>query len=594
MAERHTYRFGLIGNCSYLAYIDTHANVVWQCLPRFDSSFIFGGLLDPEKGGRFSISPQGDQEAVAQYYIENTNVLVTRFNTPEGDFEVIDFAPRFTRFERYFKPLMLIRKIVRLSGNPHVVVRCDPRGDYGERKAHVSLASNHLRYQGLDDTVRLNTNIPLTYVAQGMPFLLTETKYVVLTWGEPFEWPLEETCETYLKKTIDYWRTWVQRCTIPDIYQKEVIRSALLLKLHQYEDTGAIIAAGTTSLPEAPGAGRNWDYRYFWVRDSYYTLNALNSIGHFEELDKYSHFIQNIASTARHGYQPLYSITGETQTVERELDLAGYMGNKPVRVGNAAFLQTQNDVYGQILVSLLPLYVDNRIIHDRRLESRELVSSILSFIESKMQVPDAGLWEFRNIQNRHGYTFLFHWAGASAAAKIGKALKDSELVERAFRVKNMAAEGLESCYNPELKAYCSYVGGASLDASLFQLITMGYLPPDSERAANHLRALEEGLRAKGGLFYRYRHPDDFGLPEVAFLVCGFWYVRALAAVGRLDDALHTFDQLLQYSNHLGILSEDVDPVTGSQWGNCPQTYSHVGVINCAFDIWKKLNRPNFL
>lgn len=594
MAERHTYRFGLIGNCSYLAYIDIHANVVWQCLPRFDSSFIFGGLLDPEKGGRFSISPQGDQEAVAQYYIENTNVLVTRFNTPEGDFEVIDFAPRFTRFERYFKPLMLIRKIVRLSGNPHVVVRCDPRGDYGERKAHVSLASNHLRYQGLDDTVRLNTNIPLTYVAQGMPFLLTETKYVVLTWGEPFEWPLEETCETYLKKTIDYWRTWVQRCTIPDIYQKEVIRSALLLKLHQYEDTGAIIAAGTTSLPEAPGAGRNWDYRYFWVRDSYYTLNALNSIGHFEELDKYSHFIQNIASTARHGYQPLYSITGETQTVERELDLAGYMGNKPVRVGNAAFLQTQNDVYGQILVSLLPLYVDNRIIHDRRLESRELVSSILSFIESKMQVPDAGLWEFRNIQNRHGYTFLFHWAGASAAAKIGKALKDSELVERAFRVKNMAAEGLESCYNPELKAYCSYVGGASLDASLFQLITMGYLPPDSERAANHLRALEEGLRAKGGLFYRYRHPDDFGLPEVAFLVCGFWYVRALAAVGRLDDALHTFDQLLQYSNHLGILSEDVDPVTGSQWGNCPQTYSHVGVINCAFDIWKKLNRPNFL
>jgi len=594
MADRHTYRFGLVGNCSYLAYIDTHANVVWQCLPRFDSSFIFGGLLDPEKGGRFSISPQGDQEAVAQYYIENTNVLVTRFHTPEGDFEVIDFAPRFMRFERYFKPLMLIRKIVRLSGNPHVVVRCDPRGDYGERKAHVSLASNHLRYQGLDDAVRLNTNIPLTYVAQGMPFLLTETKYVVLTWGEPFEWPLEETCETYLKKTIDYWRTWVQRCTIPDIYQKEVIRSALLLKLHQYEDTGAIIAAGTTSLPEAPGAGRNWDYRYFWVRDSFYTLNALNSIGHFEELDKYSHFIQNIASTARHGYQPLYSITGESQTVERELDLAGYMGNKPVRVGNAAFLQTQNDVYGQVLVSLLPLYIDNRIIHDRRLESRELVSSILSFIESKMQVPDAGLWEFRNIQNRHGYTFLFHWAGASAAVKIGKALKDRELVERATRIRNMAAEGLESCYNPELKAYCSYVGGSSLDASLFQLITMGYLPADSERAANHLKALEEGLRAKGGLFYRYRHADDFGLPEVAFLVCGFWYVRALTAVGRLDDAIHTFDQLLQYSNHLGILSEDVDPVTGSQWGNCPQTYSHVGVINCAFDIWKKLDRPNFL
>lgn len=594
MSARHTYRFGLIGNCAYLAYVDTRANVVWQCLPGFDSSFIFGGLLDQEKGGRFSISPQDDREASVQYYIENTNVLTTRFQTEEGDFEVTDFAPRFMRFDRYFKPLMLIRKITRLSGNPRVVVKCEPRGDYGETKAEVSLASNHLRYHGLDDAVRLNTNIPLTYIAQGMPFLLSETKYCVLTWGEPFEFPLEETCETYLKKTIDYWRVWVQRCTIPDIYQKEVIRSALVLKLHQYEDTGAIVAAGTTSLPEAPGSGRNWDYRYFWARDSYYTLNALNSIGHFEELDKYSHYIQNIATTAVHGYQPLYSIAGETQTIERELDLRGYLGNKPVRVGNAAFLQVQNDVYGQLLLSLLPLYVDSRIILTKRLVTRDLAESVLNFIEQKIEAPDAGLWEFRNMQNKHGYTFLFHWAGASAAAKIGRVLGDARLVDRAERLKAAAVQGVESCYNAEIKAYCSYIGGTALDASLFQLITMGYLPANSERASQHIRALEEGLRAKGGLFYRYRHADDFGLPEVAFLVCGFWYVRALAAVGRIEDAIHTFEQLLGYSNHVGLLSEDVDPITGSQWGNCPQTYSHVGVINCAFDIWKKLDKPSFL
>lgn len=594
MADRHTYRFGLVGNCAQLAYIDTFANVVWQCLPRFDSSFIFGSLLDPEKGGGFSISPQQPRESTAQFYVENTNVLVTRFSTDEGDFEVHDFAPRFMQYDRYFKPLMLIRKIVRLTGNPHVMVKCQPRGDYGKIKADVSMASNHLRYQGLDDAVRLNTNIPLTYVAQGLPFLLTETKYLVLTWGEPFEAPLEDTCETYLKKTIDYWRTWVQRCTIPDIYQKEVIRSALVLKLHQYEDTGAIIASGSTSLPEAPNSGRNWDYRYFWARDSYYTLNALNSIGHFEELDRYSHYIQNLASTAIHGYQPLYGITGDTQTVERELDLAGYLGNKPVRIGNAAFLQIQNDVYGQVLLSLLPLYIDNRITHSKRLESRELADSVLAFIEKKIASPDAGLWEFRNMQNKHGYTYLFHWAGASAAVKIGAILKDQDLVRRATAIKNQAVEGLEGCYNSQLKAYCSYVGGSALDASLFQMVNMGYLKPDSERAHQHIRALEEGLRAKGGLFYRYRHADDFGLPEVAFLVCGFWYVRALAVVGRIDDAIHTFEQLLSYSNHVGLLSEDVDPVSGSQWGNCPQTYSHVGVINCAFDIWKKLDRPAFL
>lgn len=592
--NRHTYKFGLVGNCAHIAYIDTHANVVWQCLPRFDSSFIFGGLLDPEKGGRFSISPQDGSESTSQSYLENTNVLSTKFSTPEGDFEVQDFAPRFTRFERHFKPLMLIRKIIRLSGNPQVIVKCDPRAAYGEKKADVSLASNHLRYSGLDDAVRLNTNIPLTYVAQGLPFLLTETKYLVFSYGEPFESALEETCETYLKKTIDYWRTWVQRCTIPDIYQKEVIRSALTLKLHQYEDTGAIIAAGSTSLPEAPNSTRNWDYRFFWARDSYYTLNALNSIGHFEELDRYSHYIQNLAAQSEHGFQPLYGITGEVRPVEHELDLQGYMGNKPVRIGNAAFLQVQNDVYGQLLLSLLPLYIDNRIILGKRLESKELVRKVLDFIEKTIQSPDAGLWEFRNMQHKHCYTYLFHWAGASAAAKVGSLLQDKELVDRATLLKAQAADGIEKCFNPDIGAYCSYIGGTALDASLFQLITMGYLSPKSERAATHIRAMEEGLRAKDGLFYRYRHADDFGLPEVAFLVCGFWYVRALAAVDRLDDAIKAFEQLLSYSNHVGLLSEDVDPISGSQWGNCPQTYSHVGVINCAFDIWKKLDRPAFL
>ncbi len=577
-----------------MAYIDLHADVVWHCLPRFDSSFIFGGLLDPEKGGHFSVSPQSGEEATAQFYLDNTNILCTRFTTDEGDFEVIDFAPRFRRFDRHFKPLMMIRKIRKISGNPRVVVACEPRGQYGELVPHVSLASNHIRFQGLDDYCRLNTNVPLTYVVHKTPFLLTETKYLVLTWGEPFEAALEETSELYLKQTTDYWQQWVERCTIPDIYQKEVIRSALVLKLHQYEDTGAIIAAGSTSLPEAPNSGRNWDYRFFWARDSYYTLAALHSIGQFEELDRYSHYIQNLAVGAEHSLQPLYSISGETQTIERELDLVGYMGNKPVRVGNAAFLQIQNDVYGQVMLSLMPLYVDERIIRSRRLQTRELILNILGFIEAKMMTPDAGLWEFRSQQNRHCYTYLFHWAGASAAVKIGKVLDDPEIVEKGLLLRTQAAEGIEACYHPGLKAYASHVGGEMLDASLFQLITMNYLSGNSERATDHIRAMEAQLKANGGLFYRYRHADDFGHPEVAFLVCGFWYVRALVATNRLEDAIKSFEQLLSYGNHVGLLSEDVEPISGSQWGNCPQTYSHVGVINAAFDIWRKLDKPSFL
>jgi len=262
-------------------------------------------------------------------------------------------------------------------------------------------------------------------------------------------------------------------------------------------------------------------------------------------------------------------------------------------VGNAAFLQIQNDVYGQLIVSLLPLYVDSRIINSKRIESTQLAKSMLGFIETTMESPDAGLWEFRNMKNRHCYTYLFHWAGASAVAKIGRTLGDFELEAKADKLKSLAAAGIESCYNVDLKAYCSYVGGSALDASLFQLITMGYLSPKTQKARDHVAVMEEGLRAKGGLFYRYRHADDFGLPEVAFLVCGFWYVRALAAIDRVEDAVREFEQLLSYANHVGLLSEDVDPLSGSQWGNCPQTYSHVGVINCAFDIWRKLDKPAF-
>jgi len=594
MDNRHHYQFGLIGNCSYLSYIDRTCNVVWQCLPRFDSSFIFGSLLDPDKGGEFAVSPQFGRPANAQYYIENTNVLCTRFEDADGVFEVIDFAPRFYRFERYFRPLMMIRKISRISGHPRVSVSCQPRGRYGETVPSVSLASNHLRFQGLEDHVRLNTNIPLTYVVHKTPFILTENKYLVLTWGEPFESPLEDTCEEYLKKTVAYWQTWTERCMIPDIYQRDVIRSALVLKLHQYEDTGAIIASGSASLPESPGSGRNWDYRYFWVRDSYYTLNALNSIGQFEELDRYSHFIQNLAYASPMGYQPLYSISGEPQTIERELELSGYLGNKPVRVGNAAFLQIQNDVYGQVLLSLLPLYVDARIVKRKRLESRELVVSLCRFIADRVEAPDAGLWEFRARQNKHGYTALFNWAGLLAAAKIGRHIGDATLTETALELSKRAAQIIESCWNEELGAYTSYSGGRDLDASLFQLISLGYLSPQSPRAASHMQAMEKELRAKGALFYRYRHHDDFGQPEVAFLVCGFWYVRALVSMGRVDDAIAAFEQLLSYQNHVGLLSEDIEPNSGSQWGNCPQTYSHVGVINAAFDIWRKLERPGFM
>lgn len=591
---KHTYESGLIGNCAYIAHIEKDTNVSWLCFPRFDSDFIFGGMLDREKGGEFTILPESGNFESSQAYLENTNVLQTEISSGEDSFRVTDFAPRFENFDRYYKPLMLIRKVEPLSGSPRIRIKCQPVTERGEVQLVPSQGSNHIQYMGIDQEVRLTTNAPLSYICDGKAFALQRPIYLVLTYGRPLEASIESTSERFLQSTVDYWRSWVKSTSISNFHQKLVLRSALILKIHQYEDTGAIIAASTTSLPEAPGSTRNWDYRYCWIRDSYYTLTAFNSIGHFEELEKYFEFIQNLPVGADGRYQPLYSITGDSLLVEEISELAGYLGNKPVRFGNQAYTHIQNDLYGQVLVSLLPLYSDQRFIESERSFSVPMILNLLDKIEATMHEKDAGLWEFRNLAQEHCYTFLFHWAGASAAAKIGVRLKNDTLYQKAIYLRDEAAKKIEACYLPDRKAYSQAIGTNHMDASTLQLITMGYFGKDIERANNHLKEMEKELLAKDFLFYRYKHMDDFGVPETTFLICAFWYIEALACVNRLDEAIEGFETLTRYCNHLQLFSEDVDQKTGSQWGNFPQAYSHVGLMNAAFRIGKKLDRPNFL
>ncbi|MBV6640978.1 MAG: glycoside hydrolase family 15 protein [Cyclobacteriaceae bacterium] len=591
---RHTYDYGVIGNCAFIAHINKNTNVSWMCWPRFDSSFIFGGMLDNDKGGEFSINPINKYEESKQYYIENTNILCTEVVTEGGMYRVTDFAPRFFQTDRYYKPLMLIRKIERLKGNPRILVKCKPKGDYGKIDPEVSMGSNHIRFLGLDAHVRLTTNIPLNYVVDEQGFVLNENKYMVLTYGPPLEAALEETVELFLNKTKNYWRNWIKTAHVVNFYQREAIRSALTLKIHQYEDTGAIIAAATTSLPESPGSTRNWDYRYCWMRDTYYTLNAFNSIGHFEESEKYFHYILNTTIEEAERYQPLYGITGRKYLDEIEIPLSGYQGNTPVRVGNEAYTHIQNDVYGQVLVSLLPLYSDKRIIFTERFDSTELVVKTLDMIEKTFDEADAGLWEFRNLKQHHCYTYLFHWAGSSAAVKIASVIKDQKMGEKASHLRKRAAEMIEKCYVPSKKGYAQAVGVDRMDASTLQLIMMNYLDGNTEAAKDHLKAMEKELHAKNGLFYRYKHQDDFGEPETTFLICAFWYIEALACVGRLDEAIKYFEDVVSNANHLGLLSEDVNENDGSMWGNFPQAYSHVGLLNSAHRIAIKIDKPDFL
>ncbi len=593
--KTHKYNYGIIGNCAFLALIDDVANVAWMCWPKFDSSFVFGTLLDDEKGGNFSILPEWDIISSSQSYIYNTNILETTIECEDGIFKVIDFAPRFFQNDRAYKPLMLFRKIVPVSGNPRVVVSCNPKGNYGQISLSKVFGSSHIRFEGGKNKIRLTTDIPLNFIDTEQAFVLNESKYLVLSCGVPLEGPIASTSEVFLDKTIQYWRKWVTNTSTENFHQEAIIRSALTLKLHQYQDTGAIIAAATTSLPEFPGSTRNWDYRHCWIRDAHYTLKALNDLSHFKILEEYSGYIQNIALNEQGRFRPLFKIGIVGDPIEKILPLKGYMGERPVRIGNQAYEHIQNDVYGQVLVTLLPLFTDKRLLSNERSGLRDLIMHCLRLIEETMNEPDNGLWEFRGISQLHCYTFLFHWAGSQAGIKIAKVLGDTQMEQLAQKLSQEATQMIEKCYDEERGVYTQSVESSNLDASLLQLINMGYLDPNSEKAKQHLKVLEDTLKTESGLFYRYIHEDDFGKPQSTFLICAFWYVETLARMNRLDEAIKIFNHLIEKgSNHLGLLSEDVHEATGSQWGNFPQLYSHVGLINAAFTISKKLDKPIFL
>ncbi|HET6623737.1 MAG TPA: glycoside hydrolase family 15 protein [Gaiellaceae bacterium] len=579
---------GIIGNCSYNALL-RDGSVEWLCWPRPDSSFVFGPLLDRDRGGAFSVAGV-DADDVRQEYVENTNVLRTVFSGPNGAFELFDFAPRFALYDRFFKPSMLVRILRPLSGEPRAQVRCRPTYEYGLAEIGSWRASNHIEYAGFPTPVRLTTNVPLTYVEDERPFLVDEDCHLVLTWGEPLEAGLEETAERFLERTLDYWRRWVKGTRVPRDYQSEVIRSALVLKLHQYEDTGALLAATTTSLPEHPGSGRTWDYRFCWLRDAYFTLNALERLGHSEEMERFLEYLRNIAEEGEGVLQPAYRINGAAEAAERELDhLSGYNGDGPVRIGNQAFEHVQNDVYGEMVLAVSRLFLDTRFVGEIPPQTAVgIVQDLLDQIEARLEEPDAGLWEFRERSRLHCFSVLMHWAGARRAVEVAEALGAEGLAARAGEVERRAGELLDArCWNDEVGALTQVAGGSELDAALLLAVHLGYLASDDPRATSHVDAIRARLSVDGGLLRRYSSPDDFGMPHAAFTVCTFWLVEALAILERTDEARELFHYLLSLHNGLGLYSEDILPDTLEQSGNFPQTYSHVGLINAAFRLSRR-------
>ncbi len=561
---RDSLDLALIGNGSYQALIDSHARVQWLCLPRFDSSFVVGPLVDANKGGEFSVIPSGSGYQLQQRYLGDTAVLETTWSRSGEAFSVTDFAPRFVGPEGLIRPRQMIRRIRPLEGAPRLCFHARTVSDYG-------------RSQDAPEAIHIQVSDSLK---SGQEFELSGDVYVVLSWEEPMEGPLSSSCERYLDETIKYWQQWASRLNLPTLYRVEVVRSAITLKLHQYNDTGAITAAATTSIPEHPGSGRNWDYRFCWPRDSYFTVDALRALGSTHESERFTDFLLQVA--AKHEtFQPLYGIGGETELSEVILEhLDGYLGDGPVRIGNEAYLQDQHDIYGEMISAIAPVYLESPTP-----ELRLLLLRLADCIEETLHEPDAGLWEKRNEPARHSFSLLMHWMGARSLAELGLAHKDEQLVQRAEELQERARHILEQeCWNEEGAFYAETVGGSQADASLLFMINVGFLSPENERASRHLATLHERLQDANGLFSRYLHDDGLGETHSSFTVCTLWYAEALARLGRSDEARTVLDAVLARSNHLGLLSEDIDPVDGSLWGNFPQTYSHVGIIRCALAL----------
>lgn len=582
---------GIIGNCAVGGLVNRMGRHVWACMPRFDSEPFFSALIDgddPERGF-FDVELQ-DFERSEQYYDRNTAILTTRLHCCHGSIiEITDFAPRFANHGRNFRPTSFIRRIRPVAGEPFVTIRLRPTAEWGAGEPSRTRGSNHIRYVGPDHVMRLTTNAPVAYILDETGFLLQEPIDLLLGPDESLTDPLNMVCARFEEETREYWRNWSRSLSIPFEWQDEVIRAAITLKMCAFEETGAVIAALTTSIPEHADSGRNWDYRYCWLRDAYFVVQALNRLGATKTMEGLIHYISNIVARSAGGHiQPVYGITTKASLDEWiTKDLAGYRNMGPVRVGNQACEHIQNDVYGQVILVATQAFFDKRLF----LPDLEALFDRLELAGEQAwklyDQPDAGLWEFRTIAQVHTYSAAMCWAGCDRMARIAAHLgrKDRHAYWRE-RADIMRSRILDEAWNAEINSFADAFGGSNVDASLLQLADIGLVEAEDPRFVGTVEAVGRELK-RGQHVFRYISRDDFGEPETAFNVCTFWYIEALCAIGRLDEARELYEAVLKSRNHLGLLSEDIDPSTGELWGNFPQTYSMVGMITCATLLSRK-------
>ncbi len=580
--------YGIIGNCRSAALVSDKGKLEWLCLPHFASPSAFASLLDENKGGYFSITPTIGYDT-EQFYLTGTNILVTRFMCATGEFELHDFMPRYMNENgMLYTPPDVIRYIKHLKGTVDVIIDFNPQLEYALHPTATRIENDCIKAYTTDgeyDSMYLYSSFDKHKIHDKKPVTISQNEFLLLSYNQKLL--KQDTKRTYLKhqRTKVYWLNWSERTTTFKRYGEYILRSALTLKLLNYEKSGAILAALTTSLPETIGEVRNWDYRFCWIRDASMVVKILTKIGHNYIAEKYLQFILNLMPDKGEKMQIMYGIHGEKNLEEFELEhLSGYENSKPVRIGNAAYIQKQNDIYGILMDVIYQQFKHFSSGLDYSEDIWTIVRNIAKVVQDNWHKPDKGIWEIRSEDKHFTFSKVLCWVAIDRAEKIAHLLNQDKYAIRWHQLKNEIKQNIyDNAWSDEKEAFAQSYHSDDLDASVLLMESYGFIAATDYKYKQTVLSIQNDLEHKG-LMFRYKNQDDFGTPSSAFTICSFWLINALYKIGLHEQAALKFEALLACGNHLGLFSEDLEFDTRRMLGNFPQAYSHLAIIETAITL----------
>ncbi|MDB4063596.1 glycoside hydrolase family 15 protein [Flavobacteriaceae bacterium] len=590
MLDSNNLELGIIGNCHSSALISKSASINWCCLPEFDSPSVFGKILDYNNGGSFEIICNENYN-IQQQYLKNTCILVTKFSSGKNIFEVHDFMPRYLKKKnKYHSPAEIIRYFKLISGKPKFKIKYNPKLEYSSCKTETLIKdefivsiTKKINY----DSLYLYTDFEKSSVVNGSEIDLISDGYFLICYNEKIISPKLNEVFSELNRTNKYWINWCSTSPSFSEYEDEIIRSAMTLKLLTYDKTGAILAAVTTSIPETIGEVRNWDYRFCWIRDASMVIRVVHELGHKNVIRKYLEYIIDLIPDKGEKFQIMYGINREKELEEKKLNhLAGYKNSKPVRVGNAAFSQKQNDIYGilmDIIYTEIKLFSDDKDQHE---QLWSITKNVAWVVNDSWMFADKGIWEFRGEDRHFTFSKVLCWVAIDRAIKVAELFnKHKKISKWSILRDNIKKDIFQNGWNDKKKSFTQSYNSSDLDASVLLMEPYGFIKANDPKYISTVHSIEKEL-SNDGLLFRYKNEDDFGLPSSSFTVCTFWFIDALNKIGERKKAKKLFDKLLSYSNHLGLFSEDLDFKTKELLGNFPQAYSHLALIETAMNLNK--------